>query len=820
MITLQNPAITSNEKIFPVFAKKLASKESKDYINTAHKLALWLTSEKAYYPAARPKIIELLEIALATFLRESLRHEGATELAEHLQQLVCAVTPHAHLFSENQLQVKLQRVVQQANRCLHRLSPPRPLTSATQTPISFQVPVATSSLSVGTVDDSSSTTASHVDVPFPQPPMLSTPPIAILQSKEPEAQPVSAISYTSLSIKNEPDETPQVGPPQASSPAEAAVSAKRPHDAESPLALHTTSALRDPGAVVPPPVQAKPQPKRLRKAELPDELIARDLDWFKSNQNSVPANEEPNASLSQVGESSTVPLADQLLVAAIPPSPRKETARMVPSRRLLRRVLAFGNTPEVVESVITSVSPPTSEPPTQNGFIGLSTEAGEAGDAPTTLILDNAPEVVESVFTSVPPPTAEPPTQNGSTGLSSEADKVKDTFTAIDGGEPNPSSEIIDPVVQPPTVDFEEGDVLDGAVQDTARHINPPQANSPSAVFPSPTPLSITLPQAKLQAIAGDLPLMDVDPPAPPANAEPQIPELTAHMLPNTTENGVDALGVEHSGHNTLPPESTCVPGPFTVPQRETLAPPSETGSNADPLALNTNFRIMRGPPTQVPQELADASPRRFGGNMVVMCGLEGRPFASTHHIELSLSDPLFSNISKWVNRKVEPHQAAQAVCISLACYRLQELLAVIKSESSERSIDELTSRLSCSWPRSNCLSLHVKRNDKDTVISLGPPTFLTPEQCVDISAFMTSGSNTFRLTQRRDLSEYAFIFHAHRPTQAQLAELAAVKVSDERWKRFLEALCAPAGSDSPWTNSHTLSSFGHLEGGVVGSTF
>ncbi|KIJ13133.1 hypothetical protein PAXINDRAFT_100842 [Paxillus involutus ATCC 200175] len=770
----QNAAITSNEKIFPVFAKKLASKESKDYINTAHKLAVWLTSEKAYYPAARPKIVELLEIALATFLREFLRHEGVTELAEHLRQLVRAVIPHEHLFSETQLQIKLQRVVQQTNRCLHRLSLPRPSTSITQAPISFQVPVTTSSLPVGTVDDPSSTTALHVNVPYPQPMMLPILPIAISQPEEPEAQPVSPIPDTSLIIKSEPDETSQVGPPQASSSAEAAVSVKRPHQAEPSPASHTISALQDPSAAVPPAVQAKPQPKRLRKVDLPDELIARDLDWFKSNQNSVPANEEPNTSLSQVGESPTIPSADQPPVAATSPSPKKKTARMVPSRRLPRRVLAFENAPEVAESDITSASPPT----------------------------------------------AEPPTQDGSTGLSTEADEAEDTSIAMDVDEPNPSSETID-LAQPPTVrSFEEGNAPDDAVQDTSYHINPVQSGSPSAALPSPSPPSIPLPQEELQAIPDDLPLMDVDSPAPTVNAEPQIPEPTARALPKTTENGIDALGVEHSGHDTVPSESACVSGPFTVPQRETATPPPGTENNADPLALNTNFRIMRELPTQVPQELADASHRRFGGNMVVMCGLEGKPFASRHHIELSLSDPLFSNISKWVNRKVEPHQATQAVCISLACYRLQEMLAIIKSESNECGIDEVTSRLSCSWPRSNCLSLHLKRNDKDTVIPLAPPTFLTPEQCVDISSFMASGSNTFTLTQRGDLSEYAFVFHAHRPTQAQLAELAAVQASGERWKRFLEALCTPVGSESPWTSSHAFSSSARLEGGVVGSAF
>ncbi|KAF9236292.1 hypothetical protein BU15DRAFT_50236 [Melanogaster broomeanus] len=201
---------------------------------------------------------------------------------------------------------------------------------------------------------------------------------------------------------------------------------------------------------------------------------------------------------------------------------------------------------------------------------------------------------------------------------------------------------------------------------------------------------------------------------------------------------------------------------------------------------------------------------------MVVIYGLEGKPFTYTHNIKLNLSDALFSNISKWVNSMLTSH-APRAVCISLACYRLPELFSTVKSESGDRGIDELTSRSSCSWPRSNCLSLHVKHNDKDTVIPLAPPLFLTPDQCVDISSYMTPGSNNLELTQREDLSGYAFVLHAHHPTQAQLAELAGVKASDERWKRFLKALCTPIGSESPWINAHALSP-PTLPEGVIGA--
>ena len=45
-------AVVENEKVFPVFAKRLASHDVKEYTSTANKLKHWLSSEKAYYPDA------------------------------------------------------------------------------------------------------------------------------------------------------------------------------------------------------------------------------------------------------------------------------------------------------------------------------------------------------------------------------------------------------------------------------------------------------------------------------------------------------------------------------------------------------------------------------------------------------------------------------------------------------------------------------------------------------------------------------------------------------------------------------------------------
>lgn len=58
----QSHAAAQNEKVFPILSQRLTSGNPNDYLVTVHKLKTWLSSDKAYYPAARGKIIELLEV--------------------------------------------------------------------------------------------------------------------------------------------------------------------------------------------------------------------------------------------------------------------------------------------------------------------------------------------------------------------------------------------------------------------------------------------------------------------------------------------------------------------------------------------------------------------------------------------------------------------------------------------------------------------------------------------------------------------------------------------------------------------------------------
>ncbi|KAG1725493.1 uncharacterized protein EDB91DRAFT_1168243 [Suillus paluster] len=101
----QNTAVVANAKIFPVFAKRLASHDVKEYITIANKLKTWLGSDKAYYPDALRNIVALLEIAHSTFTNEFLKTESSALAAmDTYKALIRTVVPFLRFFTEEDLQ--------------------------------------------------------------------------------------------------------------------------------------------------------------------------------------------------------------------------------------------------------------------------------------------------------------------------------------------------------------------------------------------------------------------------------------------------------------------------------------------------------------------------------------------------------------------------------------------------------------------------------------------------------------------------------------------------------------------------------------------
>ena len=61
----QDGVTQSNERLFKLYEKSLGRPVTKEYVETAIKLAIWLGDVKAYYTAARPNVCPLLDRSLA-----------------------------------------------------------------------------------------------------------------------------------------------------------------------------------------------------------------------------------------------------------------------------------------------------------------------------------------------------------------------------------------------------------------------------------------------------------------------------------------------------------------------------------------------------------------------------------------------------------------------------------------------------------------------------------------------------------------------------------------------------------------------------------
>lgn len=197
----------------------------------------------------------------------------------------------------------------------------------------------------------------------------------------------------------------------------------------------------------------------------------------------------------------------------------------------------------------------------------------------------------------------------------------------------------------------------------------------------------------------------------------------------------------------------------------------------------------------------------RFGGEMAVMMFRQGLESPrGTISLTFDLDHTLYLQIARWAKRKSSPTDLEQSVCVSFACYHLPSLLSNPLEDYQPAPLEKLTMRSQCSWPLSGDLSLRTKRDGKDFIIPLAPPIFVTPDNCVDISAFIRSGENAFSVVQQSDMSDYMFILHAHHPTPEQLSYLASCGQRREDWVKTMHAFCTSEPTESSWRRSQSRS--------------
>ncbi|OAX35618.1 hypothetical protein K503DRAFT_356702 [Rhizopogon vinicolor AM-OR11-026] len=440
-----------------------------------------------------------------------------------------------------------------------------------------------------------------------------------------------------------------------------------------------TPSVASPTAIIP-----KPQPKRSLKAPpLSEHLKNRDLEWFKTHQQSAsPAVDPPvhPGALESMNDAAGPPVAGKLRPSRMP-----------------------GRIP---------VRPPLSEPI-------VSADPANAIDQSSTL------------------PSADVPAP---TDVKEPKEDVPLVVTDVVMSDPQPENEHEDLEAPPSRVP-----------ESTVQGVTVPEATPPEVPAPEVTVPEVTVPEVTTPEVLAP----EVTTPSPKPNTNSPAPT----QPPSTTS---DNVGVESHDEG-------------------------DRGDGGDSLLSRVDDTF---PPVPCP---------RFGGHMAVMVFRQGlQSHRGTLKINFELDDTRYSQIAQWAKRKSSQTNLEQSVCISFACYHLPSL--VPNPEDGELPpFETLTMDTPCSWPTTGDLSLQTKRGGKDFVIPLAPPIFVTPDNCVDVSAFVRNGENDFSVVQQSDMSEYMFMLHAHHPTPAQLSYLAEYRREREEWARAIRALYKPEPMESLW---------------------
>ncbi|KAF8964115.1 hypothetical protein BDZ97DRAFT_1818031 [Flammula alnicola] len=178
----------------------------------------------------------------------------------------------------------------------------------------------------------------------------------------------------------------------------------------------------------------------------------------------------------------------------------------------------------------------------------------------------------------------------------------------------------------------------------------------------------------------------------------------------------------------------------------DTLAPApvkSILPTTANNLPIST--RPLATPP---PHELV------FTAEMRVVASQQGMKEGSRISIQFDMPETQYNLLQKWIGRKKSTlEDIRSSICLSLGCY-----LTVNLVEQSKKS---------------NCNT--IEQQD----LPLAPPFQVTPDNLVDLS-------------QRKDLSQYTFVLHAHYPTRAQLKQVEERLEKDKKWAEWLQHVSRP----------------------------
>ncbi|KLO17122.1 hypothetical protein SCHPADRAFT_926063 [Schizopora paradoxa] len=153
---------------------------------------------------------------------------------------------------------------------------------------------------------------------------------------------------------------------------------------------------------------------------------------------------------------------------------------------------------------------------------------------------------------------------------------------------------------------------------------------------------------------------------------------------------------------------------------------------------------------------------------------------------EFELTENQDSLLNDWKTRLQHVKSTQHVMCLSLACYAKDEVCGV--SVEDEEKLKESLLSLTPKWPTNARLQAFI--GTKRTF--LAPPFLMTGEKFVDISKFVEDKNVTVRIEYQADYSDCLFALYCHPPTPSQLRELEEGRKKEKKWKSFLAEIKRP----------------------------
>ncbi|TFK93654.1 hypothetical protein K466DRAFT_80661 [Polyporus arcularius HHB13444] len=811
----------NNETLFPLFIKHLASSTLNEFSTTAEKLAVWLSVDRAYYPKARPYIVQMLETAHDNVCRQTgipppftvtQAHPEIEQWTQPFLTLVRTVVSFYTRFPEETLQLRLRSIFKSISADVDALLSQQPVVKRSSTVESTSTTSTSPALPRGTIVSPNSVPGQTTTISQ--------------QQTGPSPTPISASIPLALSPFAPSSFAPSPSPSMLSPFAPPLSSPQFPASAPTAAAPASAAMQSQP---------SKPAKPKKRKYDLEDDdYIQADLNWFKDKQ---------------IVQPMPVPLAAEQ-------SPTHGTVPMAPlpdSDSTPAPVVSAPAQPVSIASPcttsVTDGQPAQKRPRSRSPSVPSQHAVDVKSRSPTVPVRQLVspppkPEHESRNASDTPSVSRSPTLFTPSTQRLLSPDRQKEalpsplakraTVKKKGKGKGPPGLKVLPCPPEPLQESRSESDTHAAAstsskVSTHATHAATSQSASASPAMASPPPHTSSSSRAFTHTPAEGSDVLaatvedsttTTDHPSTPDVPEDSAPALVAttasHVLHDTTAivaspEPMDLGSDEPEGpansakddiaEETRPSIQQEQPDEDIVMRAQSLQPDEAPVEAASPRTGQGNITDTHGDEdVEMQRESVTPTVSPFMHKCIRLLGLTRghssyTPAQRPVELAFELTAEEVAQITRWRNRDTITGDLSTSMSISLLCYPSSQCTAVFARSTDEPSpADVVQCGHPAEWPTDSSVFAVLDSaggSGPSHSFTLSPPfSQCESDRSVDLGTRGVSpGVNTLRLFQYRDQSDLAFAVILHHPTSAQLAELQRVRDQDRSWHEFLDRL-------------------------------